>query len=232
VVVRPREALSGGSVKAVRQSALGLERRSAGARQGAESGVSQTEGAMSVETTLTIQDDLELVSGIFERLGADLGMILDREVALEDVRSERSVKRVSGEGQVHISFKIALQLGQETRHGCLLVPLPDAIALAAFLMMMPDETVALERGREELDRPMKEALLEVGNFVAGACDAVLRRMLPDAAARSEGCQGVRPGIRPAFPYQEGNELIVGRARARVHAFEPCELILMLPRLGE
>jgi hypothetical protein len=188
---------------------------------------------MTVETTLTIQDDVELVSGIFERLGADLGMVLDREIVLEEVRSERSARRASGEGQVHISFKIALQLGEQSRHGCLLVPLPDAIALATFLMMMPDETVALERGRTELDRPMKEALLEVGNFVAGACDAVLRRMLPEGVAvRSEGCQGVRAGIRPAFPYQEGDELVVGRARARVHRFEPCELILMLPRIGE
>ena len=187
---------------------------------------------MTVKTEPTIQEDLELVTGIFERLSADLGMILDRPLTVEGVACERASSRIAGEGRVHISFKLALQLGQRQSQGCLLVPLPDAIALAAYLMMVPDETVAAERRRTELDRPMKEALLEVGNFVAGACDAVLRRMHPgEGAVRSEGCQGVRAGIRPALAYQEGEELIVGRARARIHEFEPCELILMLPQLA-
>ena len=188
---------------------------------------------MTVKTELSIQDDLELVTGVFERLSADLGMILDRQLALEDIRAERASRRVAGEGRVHISFKLALQSGQRQRQGCLLVPLPDAIALAAYLMMVPDEVVARERERSELDRPMKEALLEVGNFVAGACDAVLRRLYPDeVTVRSEGCQGVRAGIRPALVYQEGEELIVGRARARIHEFEPCELILTLPQIAD
>ncbi len=187
---------------------------------------------MSVKTELTTQDDLELVSGIFERLSTDLGMILDREIAVEEVRTERATHRAAGEGCVHISFKLALKLGEHQRHGCLLVPLPDAIALSAYLMMEPDESVAKERERTELDRPMKEALLEVGNFVAGACDAVVRRVLPEeGSVRSDGCQGVRAGLRPALSYQEGDPLIVGRARARIHEFEPCELILMLPELS-
>jgi hypothetical protein len=115
----------------------------------------------------------------------------------------------------------------------LLVPLPDAIALAAFLMMLTDEAVAQERRRTELDGPFKEALLEVGKFLAGACDSVLRQALPvESTTRSDGCQGVRANVRPALAYNEGDELLVARARARVHDFEPFELILTLPSLAD
>jgi hypothetical protein len=97
------------------------------------------------------------------------------------------------------------------------------------MMMMSDEAAARERHRTELDAPFKEALLEVGKFLAGACDSVLRSALSEeTTARSEGCQGVRANVRPALSYREGDPLLVARARARVHQFEPFELILMLP----
>ncbi len=187
---------------------------------------------MTVNTELTVLDDLELVTGIFERLSADLGMILDRPIRIEDVRTERTERRPAGERTVHISFKLAIHVRERSRQGCLLVPLPDAIALASFVMMASDEDVARERGRTELDRPMKEAMLVVGNFVTGACDAVLRQMLPEeCSTRSDGCQGVRAGIRPALVSTEGETLLVGRARASIHDFEPFELILVLPELS-
>jgi hypothetical protein len=60
---------------------------------------------------------------------------------------------------------------------------------------------------------------------------VLRRALSEeCATRSDGCQGVRADVRPALSYREGQPLLVARARARVHHFEPCELILVLPAL--
>jgi hypothetical protein len=94
---------------------------------------------------------------------------------------------------------------------------------------MPDDAVGRERTRTELDGPFKEALLEVGKFLAGACDSVLRRALSEeCATRSDGCQGVRADVRPALSYTEGQPLLVARARARVHDFEACELILVLP----
>ena len=186
---------------------------------------------MSVYTEINTQEDLDLVTSIFERIGADLSMVIDRPIVAENVRAERADRRAVGENEVHISFKLSIQHGETTRQGCLLVPLPDAIALSAYLMMVPDDVVALERQRTELDRPMKEALLEVGNFVAGACDAVLRKTLERCSARPGGCQGVRADVRPALDYEEGEELVVGRASGRIGGFKPFEMILQLPALN-
>jgi hypothetical protein len=100
------------------------------------------------------------------------------------------------------------------------------------MMMLSDEDVARERERKELDDPLKEALLEIGKYLAVACDSVLKRVLPEGCtARSDGCQGVRADVRPALDYVEGEPLLVARARARVHTSEPFELILMLPELA-
>ena len=176
-------------------------------------------------------DDAQLAGSILARAAADLSMIIDRELELGSVRLEHVTKRPAGPGQVHISFKLALQREGAAWQGCLLVPLPDAVALAGFMMMMNDEAVVRERARTELDGPFKEALLEVGKYVAGACDAVLRQTLPEGiAVRSDGCQGVRADVRPALEYREGDPLAVARVQARLHDFEPCELILVLPSL--
>jgi len=182
---------------------------------------------------VTTIDETALAASILARMAMDLSMIVDREFTVADVRAERRSQRPVGDAQVHISFKLDLELAGESRQGCLLVPLPDAVALAAFMMMLSDETVAQERGRTELDGPFKEALLQVGKFLAGACDAVLRQALPfECAARSDGCQGVRANVRPALRYEEGDALVVARAQARVHDFAPFELILALPGLAD
>lgn len=177
-------------------------------------------------------DELQLAESILARTAADLSMIIDREFEIESVGIERRTQRPAGEGCVHISFRLGIEREGDSSQGCVLVPLPDAVALAGFMMMMSDEAVARERTRTELDGPFKEALLEVGKFLAGACDAVLRQAFSEGiAARSEGCQGVRADVRPALAYREGDPLAVARARARVHSFEPFELILVLPCLG-
>lgn len=177
------------------------------------------------------QDEQALALGILGRVATDLSMIVDREFEIEGVRVERRTQRPAGQGCVHISFKLSLDCEGQTWPGCLLVPLPDAVSLAAYMMMLPDEVVARERGRTELDGPFKEALLEVGKFLAGACDSVLRQAVSqESSTCSDGCQGVRAGVRPALSYEEGQPLLVARARARVHQFEPFELILVLPAL--
>jgi hypothetical protein len=132
---------------------------------------------------------------------------------------------------VHISFKLRFDRAADTLYGALLVPLPDALALAGCLTMMPDEQVAAQRRSLELDAGTKDAIVELGNFVAGAVDAVMRESRANVArARAAGCQGVRADIRPAFPYTEGQELILVRATARLHDFDPFELLLMLPNV--
>ncbi|MEZ5979906.1 MAG: hypothetical protein R3F34_17075 [Planctomycetota bacterium] len=177
------------------------------------------------------ESETKTVQAVVHRVADDLAMIIDRPVTLRDVQVSRVSSRAAGSGRVHISFKLQLQRDGEERQGSLLIPLPDAIALSGYLMMMPDDAVLEHRGDDTLDRATKDAILEVGNFVGGAVDAALREQFDGAVrAKSIGCQGVRADVRPAFVYAEGEELLLARATARVHEFDAFELILMLPAL--
>lgn len=175
--------------------------------------------------------DLVLVQQILKRISGNLGTLIDREIWFGSVQAESATTRAVGTGQIHISFKLAFDHeAGERHHGSILVPLPDAIAMAAYLMMLPDPAVEEARGQTQLDREMKDAILELGNFVGGAVNEVLQsRGAKELTARSEGCQGVRPDVPPNFVYTEGSELIVGRTTARVAEYPEFELVLMLPR---
>lgn len=173
----------------------------------------------------------ERVVSIALRIADDLSTIVDRTLALSNVTVEKIDTRVAGKGVVHIAFKLRFDRAVDALYGALLVPLPDALALAGCLTMMPDDQVAAQRSATEPDAGMKDAIVELGNFVAGAVDAVVRESRANISrARSAGCQGVRADVRPAFPYTEGQELILVRATARLHEFEPFELLLMLPNV--
>lgn len=166
---------------------------------------------------------------VLDRVIDDLAMIVDRSFTVADAEVHRIDCRAAGAGRIHISFKLRFDVDGEERHGAVLIPLPDAIALACYLMMMPDEAVADRRKDVELDQSTKDAILEVGNFVGGAVDAVLREAHGgDVRAKSAGCQGVRPDVRPAFPYEEGDELTLATGTAQLHDFDPFEIVLMLP----
>jgi hypothetical protein len=177
-------------------------------------------------------DPQELIASILSRMAADLSVIMDREVYIEPPITELCVHRPAGRDRVHVSFKLGVESEGKSKQGCLLLPLPDAVALAGFMMMLGDEATARERARTDLDGPFKEALLEVGKYVAGACDAVLRSVGENCSTRSDGCQGVRADVRPTLEYREGDPLFVARARARVHTFESFELILVLPAVQQ
>ncbi len=172
---------------------------------------------------------LQAIQEIFERVSGDLSMLADREIGVKELVVEQHTTRPAGEGRIHLSFRIGAEVGEDLHHGTLLVPLPDAITLASFLMMLPDETVRERRNLTKLDDSLKDAMLEIGNFVGGAVDAALRALeLPVTRVRFEGCQGVRAGVRPALVYTEGAPLIVGRAKVTIGAYDPTELVLMLP----
>ena len=176
--------------------------------------------------------EVELIREVFQRLASDLAMITDRDFSIGEVRTERANARAKGTGGIHISFKLGFQVASSTRHGCLLVPLADAVAIAGYLMMASDEGVKAKRASTSLDGVTKDALLEVGNFVAGAADAALRSLgRGDTKVVPEGCQGVKPDVRPAFLYHEGDFLLHGRARARLHDYPDFELIVSLPDLA-
>ncbi|MEM7305203.1 MAG: hypothetical protein AAF682_00965 [Planctomycetota bacterium] len=176
-----------------------------------------------------IAPDTEFFEAMFQSIAADLAMIMDTSIAVDGLACERANKRAAGEGQVHISFKFLVHHEGVERQGSVLVPLPDAIALASYLMMMAPEEIEEQRQNPDLDRPLKEAMLEVGNFVSGAIDAVIRTWYPsDASCRSLGCQGVRADVRPAFDYGEGDELAVASAAISVEDFEPFRMVVQMP----
>jgi hypothetical protein len=173
-----------------------------------------------------------LVETVFERLASDLAMIADREFVIDSVHTKVASERAAGRGTTHISFKLGFRFGGGSLHGCLLVPLPDAMSLACYLMMVPDAGVESKRGEATLDSTTKDAMLEVGNFVAGATEAALRKArFEHIKIVAEGCQGVREGVRPAFRYREGDPLLIGKARARLHVHPEFEMVLIIPRLG-
>jgi hypothetical protein len=173
--------------------------------------------------------DQQQVDEIFQRIAGDLAMIADRELKVHKAEVQRVGARVAGPKSVHISFKLGFQHDGRILHGSLLIPLPDAIALASYLMMMPDDGVKSKRSLSTLDTGIKDALLEIGNFIGGAADAALRSIgLEGLRVRSESCQGVKANVRPAFAYAEGTPLVVGRAKAQLHTWPVFEMVLMLP----
>jgi hypothetical protein len=175
-------------------------------------------------------DEKELMACVFRGLSRAGTEVLDRSFVLRESASvERTTERAAGRRQVHVSFKFSLDEGDWRHHGCLLVPYHDAIALASALLLLPTEAIQINQLLDDPDETMKEALLQLSEvFAAGVSrglhDASCDRML----ARSEGCQGVRPGLRPAFPFAPGTELLVAHTAARLGELDPFELILMLP----
>ena len=182
-------------------------------------------------TTQCTADEARLAEESFQRIAGDLAMIADRTIEVLSFRAERATQRAAGRSTVHISFKLGFQQNGEIVHGALLLPLAEAITLGCYLMMVPDDGVKSKRNVSTLDPGLKDALMEVGNFVGGATDATLRGLgLDGIKVRSEGCQGVKPNVRPAFVYTEGSDLLVGRAKLKIHSWPQFEAILMLPLL--
>ena len=176
------------------------------------------------------EEEVEVVEETLQRVASDLSMIADRTLDLSSIKVKRATKRAIGRDRIHISFKLGIKTEKGNFHGCILVPLPDAISLACYLMMVPDDGVLSKRSDQTLDSTTKDAMLEVGNFIGGAADAAFRSLglSNSVKVNSEGCQGVKAGVRPALVYREGDPLLVGRGKAKLHEFQSFEIILMLP----
>ena len=186
---------------------------------------------MSAAPDTCTEREVELVQESFQRIAGDLAMITDRELGVLSVKAASAAKRAAGRDKIHISFRLGFRGPNETRHGCLLMPLADAVSVACYLMMVPDDGVKSKRSLQTLDSALKDAMLEVGNFIGGATDAALRALGFDhVKVGFEGCQGVKPDVRPAFPYNDGEPLLIGRARAKLHQYPDFEMMLMLPEL--
>jgi hypothetical protein len=183
-----------------------------------------------METTAGISDT-DLVEALLESIASNFAMLTDRDFVIEDTNVERAHSRPEGKALVHISFRMGFETPDGLSHGCLLVPLPDAITLAAYLLAVPDNVVKSHRTKSDLDGTTKDAMLELSSLTGSAVDEPIRRLLSaHFAVRTEGCQGVRPDVRPAFPYEEGSELVVARSRCHIHDFPAFDMILMFPAL--
>lgn len=174
--------------------------------------------------------EAQCVEEIFQRVCGDLSMIADREMEVKTVDTEILDHRPAGKSKIHISFRLGFSQGDDVLHGCMLLPLADAITLACSLMMIPENVIEQTRTQNTLDPTTKDAMLEVGNFICGATDAAFRALGADLKVVFEGCQGVKPGIRPALIYDEGIELIIGQADIAQGGFGHDTHLLMMPKL--
>ncbi len=181
---------------------------------------------MSQETT---ELETNCTEEIFQRMAGDLSMIADREIEVLDLETLVQTERPKGPGSVHISFRMSVKSEDQTHHGCLIVPFAEAITLAGSLMMLTDEMIETRRTEGGLDDPSKDAMLEVGNFIAGATEAAYRALDMPYHVSFEGCQGVRADVRPALIYEEGSALVVGKAKINMTGFGESQFCLMLPR---
>ena len=176
-------------------------------------------------------EDIKVVTALMKGVVSTLEMLIDREFAMTNIRAERAHERPAGAGGVHISFRFGFLTSAGVGEGSMIVPLPDALAIAAYLMCVPDVEVKTHRASREPDEGLKDALLEVGNMTAAAIDDAVRGLCgPDSKVKFLGCQGVKSDVRPAFKHTGGDELVVGRATSRIHDYPEFELILILPEL--
>lgn len=188
------------------------------------------EGSL-VGTISTTEKNLG-VGEVFRRIGGDLSMLCDREIEISEITFEERRDRPSSHEGVNISFRFALVMGGGVEHGALMIPLAESISLGGNLMMAGPAQIAELQERGEVDGPLREAILEVGAFVAGAIQSAAEALgLPEARVEFEGCQGVPPAVPPRLDYEEGARLLVGRASLRMGDAAPVQAVLVLPTVA-
>lgn len=176
-------------------------------------------------------NETTLLQEVLQHIAVDLAMISDRELKLGNLQTERMDHRPAGMGQVHISFRMDVHRGDVSEPGCVLIPFVDAVALAGGLLMLPEPALFESRKEMALDGPAKDAMLELGNFIAGATGVAFREMeMTNMRVDFNGCQGVRADVRPALAYREGENLLVARSTMTLSGFEDQTYVLMLPAM--
>ena len=180
-------------------------------------------------TSRTTQDYARTVSEMFQCIAGDLSMLSDSELEVSGITVEERTDRPAADGDIHISFRFALDDGGVLRHGTLLLPISASISLGAHLMMAAESQVEDLQREQLIDGPLREAILEVGAFVTGALQTAMQSV--GSTCRRvvfEGCQGVPAAVPPVLAHDDGDPLVVSRAALRVGRSPAKEAILVLP----
>ena len=180
------------------------------------------------------QPDSDWTSRALVRVAEDWAMMIDHEVSIENVQVERESSAPACEGSVHIAFQFGLthaELGPRYR-GALLVPLPDALTMAAYLMMTPENQIAGARAAQAPDSATKDSLMELSSILASALDGVVQDSFEGTwSVTSLGCQGVREGAVPRVSTADDLEWTVARAQGTLADFDAFPMQLVLPVLA-
>ena len=168
---------------------------------------------------------------ILNRIGSDLSIVADVSLRVEGVEAQPVTERPAGEGVIHVSFRLDFLEPEGAHQGCVLLPLADVQVLAGGLQMQSAMYLSEARDSQELDEPSKEAVMELGTFVAGATESALRDQGHALIqVQHQGCQGVRPDVRPRLNATEDAPLVWGTCRATLAEFPTSTWHLLLPRL--
>ena len=65
-----------------------------------------------MSTDVSTAHDLEMVSEILTRVTNDLFTVVDREIEVVELETERVTERAAGLGKIHISFKLAVTFAE------------------------------------------------------------------------------------------------------------------------
>jgi len=174
-------------------------------------------------------DTTEILDLLVDETGGSLSLLSDfsvREVSQED---EIVQDRPGEDETIRIAIRFGFKTPQGARVGFMQFPLSDALVLGGSLLMMPTEMIRAGMESQEPDEGQKEAIMEVGNLLSGAFDALLGKRLPDQTlVQFLGCQGVSPGNAPWVPGYTGESIAVRRQSVAFGDFEPFDLLIAIP----
>ena len=174
-------------------------------------------------------DTTELLDLLVDEAAGSLSLLSDFE--LGDVLTPDTVEHdlPGADDSTRIAFRMGFRTSRGVRAGFFQLPLRDALVLAGSLLMQPTSQLQAARGKIAPDEGDKEAIMEVGNLIGGAFDAVLGKRFEDEAhAIFAGCQGVAAGDPAWIPNYDGEPLAIRRQSVAFRSFEPFELLLAIP----
>lgn len=130
---------------------------------------------------------------------------------------------------VQIVFRIGFSIKGRARMGVISIPLAEALALSGSLLMLPADAIQENRAKLAPDEGDKEAIMEAGNLIAGAFNAVLsKRINGNVEVKFFGCQGLDAGHQPYIVGFDAQPLAVRHHSASFVNFDSFRVALAIP----